>query len=98
LDKSTNCILNLLYLLVALAVHNRSPSAYEALHNLKILQLPHSKTLKKVIKGGSEKAGIDEDYLQGQQQTYEQLQSTREAERHPRPLGFGVMMWDEVKV
>lgn len=98
MDKSTNCILNLLYLLVALAVHNRSPSAYEALHNLKILQLPHSKTLKKVINGGSEKSGIDEDYLQGQQQTYEQLQSTREAEGHPRPLGFGVMMWDEVKV
>ena len=98
MDKSTNCILNILYLLVALALYNRSPSAYEALHNLKILQLPHSKTLKKVIRGGSEKSGIDEEYLQGQQQTYEQFQSAREVEGHPKPLGFGVMMWDEVKV
>ena len=91
-------MLNLLYLLAALAVYNRSPSAYQALHNLKILQLPHSKTLKKVIKGGSEKSGVDELYLQGQQQTYEHFQSKREAEGHPRPLGFGVVMWDEVKV
>ena len=87
-----------LFSLVALAVYNRSPSAYEALHDLKILQLPHSKTIKKVVQGGLENSGIDEDYLQGQQQTYEQFQSTREAEGHPRPLGIGVMMWDEVKV
>ena len=86
------------YWFVALAVYNRSPSAYKALHKLKILQHPHSKTLKKEIQGGSEKSGIDEDYLQGQQQTYEQFQSRQEAEGHPRPLGFGVMMWDEVKV
>ena len=85
-------------LLVALAVYNRSPSAYEALRDLKILQLPHSKTLKKVIKGGSEKSGIDEGYLQGQQQIYEEFQRRRETEGHPRPLGIGVMMWDEVKV
>ena len=80
------------------AVYNRSPSAYEELHMLKILQLPHSKTLKKVIRGGSEQSGIDEDYLQGQQQIYEQFQSGRETEGHPRPLGIGVLMWDEVKV
>lgn len=80
------------------AVYNRSPSAYEELHMLKILQLPHSKTLKKVIRGGSEQSGIDEDYLQGQQQIYEQFKSGWEAEGHPRPLGIGVLMWDEVKV
>lgn len=94
-------MLNLLYLPVALAVYNRSPSAYQALHNLKTLLLPHSNTLKKVIKGGSEKSGVDELYLQliqGQQQTCEHFQSKREAEGHPRPLGFGVVMWDEVKV
>ena len=64
---------------------------------LKILQLPHSKTLKKVIRGGSEQSGIDEDYLQGQQQIYEQFKSGWEAEGHPRPLGIGVLMSDEVK-
>jgi len=83
---------------VALAVYTRSPSAYEALHDLKILQLPHSKTLKKVIKASSEKAGIDEEYLLGQQKTYVDFQKEREWEGHPRPLGLGVMMWDEVKV
>lgn len=87
-----------IYWYVALAVYTRSPSAYEALHKLKIFQLPHSKTLKKVIRGGSEQSGIDEDYLQGQQQIYEHFQSGREAEGHPRPLGIGVLMWDEVKV
>ena len=65
---------------------------------VKNLQLPHSKTLKKVIRGGSEQSGIDEDYLQGQQQIYEQFKSGWEAEGHPRPLGIGVLMWDEVKV
>ena len=81
-----------------MAVYNRSPSAYKALRDLKILQLPHSKTVKKIIKGGSEKSGIDEGYLQGQQQIYEEFQRRRETEGHPRPLGIGVMMWDEVKV
>ena len=88
----------IIYWKTALAVYNQSPSAYEALHNLKILQLPNSKPLKKVIQGGSEKSGIDEDYLQGQQRTYEQFQGRREAKGHPRPLGIGVVMWDEVKV
>ena len=87
-----------IYWYIALAVYNRSPSAYEALHKLKILQLPPSKTLKKVIRGVSEQSGIDEGYLQGQQQIYEQFQSGREADGNPRPLGIGVLMWDEVKV
>ena len=85
-------------LTVALAVYTRSPMAYEALSDLKILQLPHSKTLKKVIMASSEKAGIDEEYLLGQQKTYVDLREERERGGHSRPLGFGVMMWDEVKV
>ena len=84
---------------IALAVYNtRSPPAYEALRGLKILQLLHSKTLKQIIKDGSENAGIDEEYLLGQHKTYVNYQKKREEEGHPRPLGLGVMMWDEVKV
>ena len=30
--------------------------------------------------------------------TYVRYQKEREEEGHPRPLGVGVMMWDEVKV
>ena len=43
-------------------------------------------------------AGIDEEYLLGQHKTYVNYQKKREEEGHPRPLGLGVMMWDEVKV
>ena len=68
------------------------------MRGLKILQLPHSKTLKQVIKDGSENDGIDEEYLLGQQKTYATFQKDREEEGHPRPLGLGVLMWDEVKV
>ena len=88
----------LFYHWIALAVYNRRPSAYEALQDLKILQLPHSKTLKQIIKDGLEKAGIDKKYLLGQHKTYVKYQKEREEEGHPRQLGFGVMMWDEVKV
>ena len=62
------------------------------------LQLPHYKTLKQIIKDGSEKDGIDDEYLYGQHKTYVRYQKEREEEGHPRPLGVGVMMWDEVKV
>ena len=88
----------LFYFWVALAVYNRSPSAYQALRDLKILQLPHSKTLKQIIKDGSEKDGIDDEYLYSQHKTYVRYQKEREEEGHPRPLGVGVMIWDEVKV
>lgn len=82
----------------ALAVYNRSPSAYEALRNLSILQLPCTKVLKKVLKDGAEKSGIDPHYFQSQQGKFQAYQRQRESDGHPQPLGIGVMMWDEVKV
>ena len=51
---------------LALAVYSRCPSAYEALSNLNILQLPCSKVLKRVLKEGSEKPGVVEDYMRQQ--------------------------------
>lgn len=81
-----------------MAVYTRRPCAYEALRNLKILQLPCSKKLKKVLKQGSEKPGIDDDYLFRQRETYIKFQDKKELQGYPRPLGIGVMMWDEVKV
>lgn len=82
----------------ALAIYNRSPSAYEALHNLSILQLPCTKVLKRVLKDGAEKPGIDLHYFQSQQGKFQAYQRLRESDGHPQPLGIGVMMWDEVKV
>ena len=83
---------------INLAVYSRSPSAYEALRHHRILKLPCSKVLKHVIKDGAEKPGIDEGYLDGQQGKFKAYQEQREKSGHPRPLGLGVLMWDEVKV
>ena len=83
---------------IVLAVYSRSPSAYEALRRLHILQLPCSKILKNVIKDGGEKPGIDEGYLHSQQGNFRIYQEQREKTGHSRPLGLGVLMWDEVKV
>lgn len=88
----------LFYCGVALGVYNRSSSAYQALRHLKILQLPHSKTLKQIIKDDSEKAGIDDEYLYGQHNAYVKYHKEREEEGHLRPLGIRVMMWYKVKV
>jgi len=82
----------------ALAVYNRSPSAYEALRDLSILQLPCTKVLKKVLKDGAEKPGIELHYIQSQQGKFQAYQRQPESDGHPLPLGIGVMMWDEVKV
>ena len=77
---------------------NRSPSAYEALRNLSILQLPCTKVLKNVLKDDAEKPGIDQNYFQSRRAKYQEYQKQRESSGHPQPLGIGVMMWDEVKV
>ena len=86
------------FLLLALAVYTRSPSAFDALHDLKILQLPCSKVLTTILKDGAEKDGIDEEYLKAQSDQFRSYQDERKKNGHPRPLSLGVMMWDEVKV
>ncbi|XP_015779661.1 PREDICTED: uncharacterized protein LOC107357534 [Acropora digitifera] len=83
---------------MALAVYSRCPSAYEALCNLNILQLPCSKVLKRVLKEGSEKPGVDEEYMRQQHEKFCQYKKQREAGGFPQPLGLGILMWDEVKI
>lgn len=84
----------------ALAIYNRSPSGYEALrdHDCSILQLPCTKILKKVLKDGAEKPGIDLNYFLNQQEKFQAYRRQRESDGHSQPLGIGAMMWDEVKV
>jgi len=79
-------------------VYNRSHSAYEALRNLSILQLPCTKVLKNVLKDGAEKPGIDHNYFYSQRAKYQEYHKQRESTGHPQPLEIGVMLWDEVKV
>lgn len=54
--------------------------------------------MKKVIREGSEKAGIDDDYLADQETKYKGYREERECGGNPLPSGIGVMMWDEAKV
>lgn len=79
-------------------MYNRSHSAYEALRNLSILQLPCTKVLKNVLKDGAEKPGIDHNYFYSQRAKYQEYHKQRESTGHPQPLEIGVMLWDEVKI
>ena len=79
-------------------MYNRSPSAYEALRNLRILQLPCTKVFKNVLKDGAEKPRIDQNYFHSQRAKYQEHQKQRESTGHLQCLGIGVMLWDEVKV
>ena len=88
----------MLFKLLALAIYNRSPSTYQAVKDLRILKLPCSKILTKVIKSNSENPGIDEQYLSKQQEEFQSYKIKRKAGGHPEPLGVGNLIWDEVKV
>lgn len=79
-------------------MYNRSPSEYEALHGLRILQLPNSKSLRQAIKDDSVNPSIDEEYLLGQCKIYANFQKNREEEGHHKSLALQVLMWNEVKI
>ena len=78
----------LIFSFLALAVYSRCPSAYEALSNLNILQLPCSKVLKRVLKEGSEKPGVDEEYMRQQHEKFCQYKKQREAGGFPNFFKF----------
>ena len=81
-----------------LTVYNRSPSEYEALHGLRILKLPNSKSLRQVNKDDSVDPSIDEEYLLDQYKIYANFRKNREEEGHHKSLALQVLMWNEVKV
>ena len=54
-----------------MAVSAGSPSAYSALKNLKIIQLPFEKQVKMKVPSNSIECGIDEKAIQQQQQFIE---------------------------
>ena len=87
-----------IFAFLALAVYSRCPSAYEALSNLHILQLPCSKVLKRVLKEGSEKPGVVEDYMGQQLEEFCEYRKQPVAGGFPQPLGLRILMSDEVKV
>jgi len=83
---------------IALAIYCRSPAAFRAVQSLSILSLPCENTLKKIIKSGSEKPGIDLDYLQSQQGKFKVYADNYTNDGFLSPLQLGVLIFDEVKV
>ena len=82
----------------ALAIYSRCPSAFRAVRDLKILQLPCEKVLKAHIKSSSEKPGIDEKYLEGQKEKFDMFAQDQASQGRPIPLQLGALIFDEVKV
>ena len=86
---------------LALAIYSRSPSAYEALKSFKILQLPSSSSLKSFRAPCLHKPGIHEDiqdYVLEQSTKYCAYQEEMERRGNKKPLGEGILIFDEVKV
>ena len=57
----------------ALAVYTRSPAAYDALKNFKLLQLPGVRTLKHYIDANLEQAGEVEQRLLEKKKQYDAI-------------------------
>lgn len=83
----------------AIAIYSRSPSAYTALKNLGIVQLPCERQVEKLIKSDHKKAGFDEEAVAREVSKYDELFTKLQLEKgRPKPLGFGALIFDETKV
>ena len=92
-------LLTIYFLLSALAVYTRSPSAYEALKSFQLLQLPCVRTLKDYIGSNREDAGNIQERLKVCREQYDGMVDTQK-KLHSKTVGFseGVLIFDEVKV
>lgn len=83
----------------ALAVYSRSPAAFDALRNFKILQLPSVATLKSYTKSNKEPPGLCAQRLAQERCHYDtKVQEHIESGKPCPPLSEGVLVVDEVKV
>ncbi len=80
---------------IALSIYSKSPSAYHAQKSLGILNLPCNKTLKGYM---DHNPGVNEQALLNRAQKYELFRQERVINGFVRPVGEGVLMWDEVQV
>eukprot|EP00117_Sycon_ciliatum_P049175 scpid67563/ scgid34906/ len=83
---------------LALAVKCRSTAAYKALKDLGVLQLPSLRSLNHFTSARIDKPGWCEEGIHYQQQRYQQHQERSEASGSLKPLGEGLIIFDEVKV
>ena len=91
-------ILCLVILCSAIAIYSRSPSAYTALKNLGIVQLPCERQVEKLIKSNHKKAGFDEEAVAREVSKYDEFTKLQLEKGRPKPLGFGALIFDETKV
>lgn len=82
----------------AIAIYSRSPSAYTALKNLGIVQLPCERQVEKLIKSDHKKAGFDEEAVAREVSKYDEFTKLQLEKGRPKPLGFGALIFDETKV
>ena len=81
-----------------MAVYARSPSAYSALKDLGIIQLPCDKQVRKRMNANSIECGIDEEAIKQEVTKYEEFVKIQEEKKKPKPMKTGVLIFDETKV
>lgn len=82
----------------AVSIYSRSPSAYSALKNLGILQLPCKQQVEKLIKSENTAAGLNESAIAKEFFKYSQFSKLQKEKGRPEPLEFGAVIFDETKV
>lgn len=78
-----------------LALFTQSPSAFEAVKSLNILQLPSRASLQSFTSANIQKPGVSCEYICEQWKAYKAHCAQVSG---PKPVGEGVPIFDEVKV
>ena len=87
-----------MYIIVALAIYTRSPSAYEALKSFNILQLPSRSTLQAYTGCFLHEAGASWDCISQQVEMFEKFVTECKQSGKQLPCADGVLIFDEAKV
>lgn len=82
----------------SLAIYSRSPAALEAVRNLGIIQLPGRSSLQAFISNERNDRHVYEKQIAAQLQLYEHYKKDQVANGHLQPQGFGILIFDEVRV
>ena len=89
---------NLITYRLALAVHVRSPAAYEALKSFGVLQLPCKRSLQYFLGANASTPGVNEKAMSEQRNLYDAFCAQQKREGKKVPLYEGILIFDEVKV
>ena len=86
------------FLHTAISIYSRLPSAYSALKNLGILQLPCKQQVEKLTKSDNTGAGLNENAIAKEFLKYNEFSKIQKEKGRPEPIGFGAVIFDETKV